>query len=253
MQPRMTPQDRLAGQGFDYFFTPALEQVQEAFPAAFRPLLDPIDLARQAVELHSNCQPDQALADYRPRVADRQMAAARRLKTPDVLDASTVHIALSHTDTLRHAVRSDGTGADALRLVGQVIKGELGDVEISVGTMMTADYHLEVLSQRLQRPELDPLPSHERVQLLVKDINDAKASGAHFSSGPIPVGSGVGGGGGDGGVGTTGPGYARIYAAELRTLMVVPGQVAPVPRAERRHRRRSQRGSRPIRSPLSVD
>ena len=37
---------------------------------------------------------------------------------------------------------------------------------------MTADYHLEVLSQRLQRPELDTLPSNERVQLLVKDIND---------------------------------------------------------------------------------
>ena len=136
-----------------------------------------------------------------------------------MLDAATVRTALSHTDTLRHAIRNDVTGADALRLVGQVIKGELGDVEISVGTMMTADYHLAVLSQRLQRPELDQLPSHERVQLLVKDINDAKASGAHFSSGPIPVGSGGGGEGGDGGIGATGPGYARIYASELRTLI----------------------------------
>ena len=44
LQPRMSPPERLAGQGFDYFFTPALEQVQEAFPAAFRPLIDPIDV-----------------------------------------------------------------------------------------------------------------------------------------------------------------------------------------------------------------
>ena len=71
----------------------------------------------------------------------------------------------------------------------------------------------------MQRPELDALPSHERVQLLVKDINDAKVSGAHFSSGPIPAGGGGGTGGGDGGSGSTTPGYARIYQVELRALM----------------------------------
>ena len=92
-QPRMFPNQRLAGQGFDFYYTPAVDALQATVPVALRPLLAPLDLARQAVERHHECQPDQVITDYRPRAADRRMAAARRLQSPEVLGPGTVLVA----------------------------------------------------------------------------------------------------------------------------------------------------------------
>ena len=152
-QPRMLPNQRLAGQGFDFYYTPAVEALQASVPAALRPLLSPNDLARQAVELHQDSQPDQVIAEFRPRAADRRMAAARRLHSPETLGPGTVLVALTHTSTLQYAVRADVSGAEAIRLVGQLIRSELGDVEMSVGTLITTDCSLSVLRERIQMPD----------------------------------------------------------------------------------------------------
>ena len=65
-----------------------------------------------------------------------------RLSQLEVLDAGNIDVALPHLDVLSLAVEPGATnGAEAMRLVGQIERAELGESLLTLESVAIALYH----------------------------------------------------------------------------------------------------------------
>ena len=99
LQPRVNPPERVAGGGFDFFFTPAVAIIDARMPAALLALLPVIDRSRSAVDFISSRAPDPLLANLL-NGGPARLAHVARLSQMEVLDSSNVDVALAHLDVL---------------------------------------------------------------------------------------------------------------------------------------------------------
>ena len=187
--PRLLPAERVAGCGFDFFFTTATTAAMAAFPAALIAVVPVADKSRAAVDHFIAQTPDPMLADMLAQ-APARMAHMKRMYVREVLDASNIDVALPHLDVISRAIQPGSTnGAEAMRMLGQIERAVLGSSGGTLATADTTNKTLHYLGPRMSRPDVTGLPSSDRTTLLLAEHATAKEREGVTGSSRAPAGS----------------------------------------------------------------
>ena len=220
--PRVHPAERLAGCGFDYLFSPATQAVNATLPVGLVALIPVVDRAKSAVDHMIARAVDPMLADLENSGPTR-IAHMRRMTMAETLGPGNVAVALPHLNVLSLAVEPGATNnVEALRLIGEIERAVLGKVVLDLSSVCATNREIQFLEPRMLRPDVQGMPSSDRVAVLLGEHATAVArerSSAPQRAAPAPAGgggaSGGGAGGGGGGAGAK-MGYAPAYSHDLR-------------------------------------
>ena len=224
--PRILPAERVAGCGFDFLFAPATAAVNATLPAALIALVPVVDRSKSAVDHFIAMATDPMLTDLE-NSGPARIAHMRRMTIRETLNAGNVAVALPHLNVLRLAIEPGATNnVEALRLLGEIERAVFGKVTLDLASVCATNHELQFLEPRMQQPDVQGMPSSDRVALLLGEHETAVArERASVQSGrgaSAPVGGGgAGGGGGTGGSAVAGlkTGYPAAYSQELRVKL----------------------------------
>tara|TARA_B110001450_G_scaffold154698_1_gene144299 strand:+ start:611 stop:10615 length:10005 start_codon:yes stop_codon:yes gene_type:complete len=225
--PRIMPNERVAGCGFDFYFTAAVAASQVGMPAALVAALPLEDRSRATIDFIVSRAPDPILINLLNQGPAR-MAHLRRLTSLELLDATNVEVALPHLRVFSLVIEPGGTsGVEALRMAGVVIREVLGSSAggASVETIVQADQAISFLGPRMARADVAGLPSSDRLPLLLREFQTAKARESS-SGGPAGGAGGAGhqaAGEDDGTASGSSTGYPKAFNLSLRAKLPSAG------------------------------
>ena len=170
--PRFAVVDRAPGSGFDFFFECWKTAFLQGLPAPMAAAFSPFEISKQVCKRFIAHLPDELISTALEPMEAR-MVHLTAFAGPTSLDSSNAVEFLQHTDVLLSAITTDTPGTEILKMLGEIIMADLGNVPVNLANASLVESHILDMHDRMLRPDAVAMVPSDRVRLLVTEHGTA--------------------------------------------------------------------------------